>query len=174
MWTAYNVCSMEDIGNSWLLCWQWKHTSQNYFHLCFSFELWHLCKSLLPSAKGLSFTFMQEWVVFLLIPTYFLVGKHDVLGKDLSIYGHANIFDHELLLLTIIYMISELGGETLSPYLSLCSMDAICSNNMLWVVAIMEDYMIVEYVGFAKSKLLHRPFLKIRWIAIVWWLRTVC
>ena len=86
--TAYNVCSMEDIGNSWSLCWQWKHTSQNYFHLCFCFTLWHLCKSLLPSAKGLSFTFMQESVVFLLIPTYSLVGKHHVLGKDLSIYGH--------------------------------------------------------------------------------------
>ena len=172
MGTAYNVCSMEDIGNSWSLCWQSKHTSQNYFHLCFSFELWHLCKSLLPSAKGLSFTFMQESVVFLLIPIYSLVGKHRVLGKDLSIYGHANIFDHKLLLLTIIYMISELGGEILSPYLSLCLMDAICSKNMLWVVAIMEDYMIVEYVGFAKSKLLHRLFLKIRWIVIVWWLIT--
>ena len=170
--TAYDVSSMEDIGNSWSLCWQWKHTSQNYFHLCFSFELWHLCKSLLPSAKGLSFTFMQESVVFLLIPTYSLVVKHHVMGKDLSIYGHSNIFDHELLLLTIIYMINKLGGETLSPYLSLCSMNTICSKNMLRVVAIMEDYMIVEYVGFAKSKLLHIPFLKIRWIAIVWWLRT--
>ena len=94
-------------------------------------ELWHLCKSLLPSTKGLSFTFMQESVVFLLIPIYSLVGKHHVMGKDLSIYGHSNIFDHELLLLTIIYMISELGGETLSPYLSLSLMDAICSKNML-------------------------------------------
>ena len=100
-------------------------------YLYFKIELWHLCKSLLPSAKGLSFTFMQELVVFLLIPTYSLVGKHHVMGKDLSIYGHSNIFDHELLLLTIIYMISKLGGETLSPYLSLCSMDAICSKNML-------------------------------------------
>ena len=170
--TAYNVSSVEDIGNSWSLCWQWKHTSQNYFHLSFCFELWHLCKSLLPSAKGLSFTFMQESVVFLLIPTYSLVGKHHVTGKDLSIYSHSNIFDHELLLLTTISMINKLGGKTLSPYLSLCLMDAICSKNMLWVLAIMEDYMIVEYVGFANSKLLHRPFLKIRWIAIVWWLRT--
>ena len=93
------------------------------------------------------------------------------MGKDLSIYGHSNIFDHELFLLTIIYMISKLGGETLSAYLSLCSIDAICSKNMLWVVEIMEDYMIVEYVEFAKSKLWHRPFLKIRWIVIVWWLR---
>ena len=100
-------------------------------YLYFKIELWHLCKSLVPCANGLYFAFMQESVVFLLIPTYSLVGKHRVLGKDLSIYGHANIFDHELLLLTIIYMISELGGETLSPYLSLCSMDAICSKNML-------------------------------------------
>ena len=66
----------------------------------------------------------------------------------------------------------RLGGKTWSPYLSLCPMNTICSKNMLWVVEIMEDYMIVEYVGFAESKLLHRPFLKIRWIAIVWWLRT--
>ena len=62
---------------------------------------------------------------------YSLVGKHHVVGKDPSIYGHSNIFDHELLLLTIVYMINKLGGETLSPYLSLCSMDAICSKNML-------------------------------------------
>ena len=74
-------------------------------YLYFKIKLWHLCKSLLPSVKGLSFTFMQEPVVFLLIPTYSLVGKHHVMGKDLSIYGHSNIFDHELLLLTIIYMI---------------------------------------------------------------------
>ena len=73
------------------------------------------------------------------------------MGKDLSIYDHSNIFDHELLLLTIIYMINKLGDETLSPHLSPCSIDAISSKNMLWVVAIMEDYMIVEYVGFAKS-----------------------
>ena len=86
---------------------------------------------MLPSTKGLYFTFMQESVVFLLIPTYSLVGKHHVMGKDLSIYGHSNIFDHELLLLTIIYMISELGGEIPCPYLSLCSMDAIFSKNML-------------------------------------------
>ena len=62
---------------------------------------------------------------------YSLVGKYHVVGKDPSIYGHSNIFDHELLLLTIIYMINKLGGETLSPYLSLCSMDSICSKNML-------------------------------------------
>src|SRR6266566_3691130 len=70
-----------------------------------------------------------------------LVGKHHVVGKDPNIYIMSNIFDHDLLLLTIISMINELGGETLSPYLSLCSMDAICSKNMLRVLAIIEDYM---------------------------------
>ena len=44
---------------------------------------------------------------------------------------HSNIFDHELLLLTIIYMINKLGGETLNPYLSLGSMNTIFSKNML-------------------------------------------
>ena len=92
--------------------------------------------------------------------------------SDLDIYIHLDVGFHKLLLLTIIYMINKLGGETLSPYLSLCSMDAICSKNMLWVVAFMEDYMIVEYVKFAKSMLWHRPLLKIRWVANVWWLRT--
>ena len=67
-------------------------------------------------------------------------------AKNLGAYDQSNIFDHDLLLLTIISMINELGGETLSPYLSLCSVDAICSKNMLSVVAIMEDYMMIEYV----------------------------
>ena len=75
-----------------------------------------------------------------------LVGKHHVVGKDPNIYIQSNIFDHELLLLIIISMINKLGGKTLSPYLSLCSMDAICSKNMFWVLAIIEDYMIIEYV----------------------------
>ena len=62
---------------------------------------------------------------------YSLVGKHHVVGKYLRTYDQSNIFDHDLLLLIIISMINELGGETLSPYLSLCLMDAIYSENML-------------------------------------------
>ena len=45
-------------------------------------ELWHLYKSLLPSAKGLSIYFYVESVVFLLIPTYSLVGKHHVMERS--------------------------------------------------------------------------------------------
>ena len=62
---------------------------------------------------------------------YSLVGKHHVVGKDLGTHDKSNVFDHELLLLPIISMINELGGEILGPYLSLCSMDAICSKYML-------------------------------------------
>ena len=58
--TAYNVCSMEDIEISRLLCWQWKYTAQNNFRLYYKTELWHLYKSLLPSAKGLSIYFHVE------------------------------------------------------------------------------------------------------------------
>ena len=113
------------------------------------------------------FTFMQRVnsINSLFNLNYSLVGKHHVVGKDLGTYDQSNIFDHDLLLLTIISMINELGGKILSPYLYLCSMDAICSNNMLWVVAIMEDYMMTEYV-----ELLLR-LCWISWIAIVWWLR---
>ena len=50
-------------------------------------------------------------------------------GERLSIYGHSNIFDHELLLLTIIYMISKLGGKTLSPIF-------LCVRWMLFVLKI--------------------------------------
>ena len=59
-----------------------------------------------------------------------LVGKHHLVGKDPNIYIESNIFDHDSLLLTIIFMISMLGGKTLSPYLSVCSMDVVCSKNM--------------------------------------------
>ena len=58
--TAYNVCSMEDIEISQLLCWQWKYTAQNVIYLYFKIKLWHLYKSLLPSAKGLSIYFYVE------------------------------------------------------------------------------------------------------------------
>ena len=60
VWTAYNVCSMEDIEISWLLCWQWKYASQNVIYLYFKIELWHLYKSMLPSTKGLSIYFNVE------------------------------------------------------------------------------------------------------------------
>ena len=57
---------MEDIEISRLLCWQWKYAAQNIIYLYFKTELWHLYKSLLPSAKGLSIYFYVESSPFLL------------------------------------------------------------------------------------------------------------
>ena len=62
---------------------------------------------------------------------YSPLGKHHVVGKDPGTYIQLNIYDHELLLLTIIFVISKLGGETLNPHLPLCPMETVCSKNML-------------------------------------------
>ena len=94
----------------------------------------NLCFPLRRAYLLLSSTYLYARVMVIFTTSYispFSLGKRHVLGNDLDIYIHTNIFDHELLLLTIIYMINKLGGETLSPYLSLCSMDAICCKNML-------------------------------------------
>ena len=80
---------------------------------------------ILLSSNYLHTRFMVIFTTSYILP--FSLGKHHVARKDPSIYGHSNIFDHELLLLTIICMINKLGGDTLSLYLSMCSTDAICS-----------------------------------------------
>ena len=67
---------MEDIEISWLLCWQWKYTAQNIILIYFKTELWHLYKSLLPSAKGLSIYFYVESSPFLLKAP---AGEHTVI-----------------------------------------------------------------------------------------------
>ena len=55
--TAYNISSMESVGNSKSFSLVGRIYLPKCFYLSiFRFELWHLYKSLLPSAKGLSFT----------------------------------------------------------------------------------------------------------------------
>ena len=56
--TAYDVSSMESIGNSKTFSLVGRIHLLKKLSQIFCFELWHLYKSLLPSAKGLSFTFM--------------------------------------------------------------------------------------------------------------------
>ena len=54
--TAYDISSMECVGNSMSFSLVgWIHLSKCLPQI-FCFELWHLYKSLLPSMKGLSFT----------------------------------------------------------------------------------------------------------------------
>ena len=56
--TAYDISSMESVGNSKSFSLVGKVClSKIILSLNLSFELWHLYKSLLPSMKGLSFTY---------------------------------------------------------------------------------------------------------------------
>ena len=58
--TAYDISSMESIGNYLIVFVERKSMPPKMFYLYLSrFELWHLYKSLLPSGKGLSVYFMQ-------------------------------------------------------------------------------------------------------------------
>jgi hypothetical protein len=119
------------------------------------------------------FTFMQALVMFIPIPLYLFSSGQASCGREWSRHIYPVEYRWSwVIIVDIIPEINKLGGKTLSPYLPMCLTEMVSSKNMLLVSAIMEGYMIVEYVEFAKSKLLHRPFLKIRWIAIVWWLRT--
>ena len=78
---------------------------------------------LLPSAKGLSFMFifylMQEswWSSPFLFTFYPLAST--LCWKDPDIYIQLDVSYHELLLLTL-PLSKRLGGESISPYLSLC------------------------------------------------------
>ena len=55
--TPYDISSMESVRNSKLFSLVgWIHLPKCFYLYVIRFELWHLYKSLLPSAKGLSFT----------------------------------------------------------------------------------------------------------------------
>ena len=63
--TAYDISSMESIGNYSIVFVDRKSMPPKMLlSLSFCFELWHLYKSLLPSAKGLSIYFMQLLFLF--------------------------------------------------------------------------------------------------------------
>src|SRR5215216_4314474 len=63
--TGYDISSMESVGNSKSFSLVRKVYLPKCFYLqVFRFELWHLYKSLLPSAKGLSFTLCNFYFLF--------------------------------------------------------------------------------------------------------------
>ena len=125
---------------------------------------------LLPSAKGLSFTFMyllfmQESIVFSSIPFYFSLLQASCGGeRSRHIYPVGYEWSW-VIIVDITLEVNRLGGEIISPYLSMCLAETLCSIYMSWVLAIIEDYMMVEYVDLLKSSYM-RPFLKIWWITI--------
>ena len=57
MGTAINMFSMEDIENFVVKPLTGKVHLSNEIISILSYELWHISKSMLPSTKGLSFTF---------------------------------------------------------------------------------------------------------------------
>ena len=83
--TAYDISSMESIGNYSIVFVDKESMPPKMFYLyLFRFELWHLYKSLLPSAKGLSIYFMQFLFLFE-SPSSFI--KHQ-LGSTMIILEH--------------------------------------------------------------------------------------
>ena len=62
--TAYDISSMESVGKSNRFLWWGKYALKMFLSLNFRFELWHLYKSLIPSAKGLSFILCNFYFEF--------------------------------------------------------------------------------------------------------------
>ena len=127
-----------------------------------------LCEG--PIFYFMSFTFMQKSRWSSPFPFSFYPLASTSCWEDHDIYIQLDVRWHELLLLT-----SPKGEyvwrQHYKPLSFSVSNQNFITTSIAWVLAIVEDYMMVEYVKFAKSKLWHRPFLKIGWIAIVWWLR---
>ena len=109
---------------------------------------------LLPSAKGLSFTFMylllsKESKFSLYSFLFFSFGKHHVVRKDLGTYVQLNIDSMSY------YCWHHPWGEyvgrrnykPLSFYVSGWNVLIMCTRSVL---AIIEDYMMVEYVDLPK------------------------
>ena len=112
------------------------------------------------------FTFMQRVKVVLPLRfLFFSFGKHHMVRKDLGTYVQLNID-------SISYYcwhhpwgeyVERRNYKPLSFYVSGWNVLLMCTR---WVLAIIEDYMMVEYVEL---------ILRLRWIswiAIAWWLRT--
>ena len=124
---------------------------------------------LLPSAKGLSFTFMylllcKESKFSFYSFLFFSFGKHHVVRKDLGTYVQLNMGSMSY------YCWHHPWGEyvgrqnykPLSFYVSGWNVLLMCRR---WVLAIIEDYMMVEYVDLPKGSDTW-PFLKRWWIVV--------
>ena len=125
---------------------------------------------LLPSAKGLSFTlciyFYAKSKSFPSILFFiFSFGKHHVVRKDLGTYFQLNMGSMSYYCWHHPWSeyVGRQNNKPLSFYVPSWNVLLTC---MWWVLAIIEDYMMVEYV-----ELLLR-LCWISWITIAWWLRT--
>ena len=124
---------------------------------------------LLPIAKGLSFTFMylllcksQSFSLYSFL--FFSFGKHHVVRKDLGTYVQLNMGSMSYYCWHHPWgeYVGRQNNKPLSFYVSGWNVLLMC---MRWVLAIIEDYMMVEYVDLPKGSDTW-PFLKRWWIVV--------
>ena len=124
---------------------------------------------LLPPAKGLSFTFMyllscksQSFSLYSFL--FFSLGKHHVVRKDLGTYVQLNMGSMSYYCWHHPWgeYVGRQNNKPLSFYVSGWNVLLMC---MRWVLAIIEDYMMVEYVELLLK------LCWISWITISWWPR---
>ena len=111
------------------------------------------------------FTFMQESKFSLYSFLFFTHGKHHVARKYLGTYIQLDMGSMSYYCRHNPWgaYVGRQNNKPLSFYVSGWNVLLMC---MQWVLAIIEDYMMVEY-----GELLLR-LRWISWIAIAWWLRT--
>ena len=130
---------------------------------------------LLPSAKGQSFTFMylllcKESKFSLYSFLFFSFGKHHVVRKDLGTYVQLNIDSMSYCCWHHPWG-EYVGRQNYKPRsLYVFSWNVLLMGTR-WVLAIIEDYVMVEYVDLPKGSDTW-PFLKRWWILVASWLRT--
>ena len=124
---------------------------------------------LLPSTKGLSFTFMylllcKESKFSFYSFLFFSFSKHHVVRKDLGTYVQLNMgsMNHYCGHHPWGEYVGRWNYKSLSFYVSCWNVLLMC---MRWVFAIIEDYMMVEYVDLSKGSDTW-PFLKRWWIVV--------
>ena len=110
------------------------------------------------------FTCMQRVKVFLLFLFIFSFGKHHVVRKDLGTYVQLNMGGMSYYCWHYPWgeYVGRKNHKPLYFYVSGWNVLLMCTR---WVLAIIEDYMMVEYVDFPKGSDTW-PFLKRWWILV--------
>ena len=169
--TAYDISSMESVGSSK----SFSLVGKVYLSKCFYLSIFALSSSTstnpyfpLRRAYLLLFSiyfYAKSQSHYLYSFLFFSFGKHHVVSKDLGTYVQLNMGSMSY------YCWHHPCGEYVGRQKNKPLSFYVCSWNVFlmctrWVLAIIEDYMMVEYVELLLK--LHW----ISWIAISWWLRT--
>mgnify|MGYP005837461577 CR=1 FL=1 len=100
------------------------------------------------------FTFMPESIMFIPILHYLFSSWQAscVWERSRNIYPVGCRWSW-VIIVDITLEVNKLEGKIISPYLSMYLTKTSCSINMSWVSAIIEDYMMVEYVNLLNKAL---------------------